>query len=79
MAVHLVNKVIIYQLTPQTLQVAVNFTMSHRPFQVRLCHLLYRFEKINLRNIAEAGARTHDLYRCSLALATRPPTSAPET
>jgi len=31
-AVHLVNKVINYQLTPPTLQVAVSSTMSHRPF-----------------------------------------------
>jgi len=31
-AVHLVNKVIIYQLTTQTLQVAVSSTVSHRPF-----------------------------------------------
>jgi len=31
-AVHLGNKIIIYQLTPQALQVTAISTMSHKPF-----------------------------------------------
>jgi len=65
------NKVIIYQLTWQTLQVTVSSTWSHRQFEVPLCQRLYRLENIYLRNIAEAGARTVALQPS--ALATRSP------
>jgi len=70
---------ITYQFTPHTLQVAVSSTMSHRPFYVPLCQRLNRFEKINLRNIAEAGAQTHDHALQASALATRPCESTTRT
>ena len=37
-AVHIGNEVYFYQLSTLTLQVTVNSAMSHRPFQVPLCH-----------------------------------------
>jgi len=37
------------------------FLQFHITILVSLCRRLYRFKKVNLRNVAEAGARTHDL------------------
>jgi len=59
-AVHLVNKVIYLPVKPAEIA-------GHSKFHT-VTQTIYRFplfEKIYLRNVAKAGARTHNLQRCS--------------
>jgi len=53
---YLSNEVILYQLSPLTLQVTAIQAIAHISFQVRLCHKLYRFVKTDLRIVAQVGA-----------------------
>jgi len=43
---------------------------AYRPFKVPLCRRLFKFEKLNLRNVTETEPRTRDLYSAAGELAT---------